>query len=92
MIALTGARRGEIVNLRWRHVDLKAGLLLLPPASHKTGRRTGKARKIALPAAAQAVIARQPGGEPGDFVFMPAKGEGALSLEKPWRLIRKKAS
>jgi integrase len=91
VIALTGARRGEIVPLRWRHVDLKYGKITLPPASHKTGRKTGKSRVISLPAAAQEIIARQPKGEPGDFVFQPAKGEGAMSLAKPWRAVREEA-
>jgi integrase len=59
VIALTGTRRGEIVGLCWSHVDLKRGLIILPARSHKTGKRTGKARIIGLPAAAQAIIARQ---------------------------------
>ena len=54
VIALTGARRGEIANLLWSNVDLQKGILTLPPAQHKTGRKTGKPRSIGLPAAAQA--------------------------------------
>lgn len=91
VIALTGARRGEIAGLRWRHVDSKAGTIVLPPKAHKTGRKTGKPRIIGLPAAARAIIARQPAGEPDDFVFKPARGEGMLSLSKPWRTIRAEA-
>ena len=52
VIALTGARRGEIIGLLWRHVDLKAGSITLPPAAHKTGKRTAKPRVIGLPSAA----------------------------------------
>jgi integrase len=37
LLMLTGARRGEILGLRWAEVDLQRGLLLLPPARHKTG-------------------------------------------------------
>ncbi|TVQ30559.1 MAG: DUF4102 domain-containing protein [Geminicoccaceae bacterium] len=91
VIALTGARRGEIGGCRWRHVDLKAGTITLPPAAHKTGRRTGKARVITLPTAAQEIIARQPEGGPDDFVFQPSKGAGVINLSAPWRRIRAEA-
>jgi len=91
VIALTGARRSEIAGAQWQHVDLKGGRIVLPPASHKTGRRTGKPRIIGLPSAAQAIIARQPKGEPEDYVFRPAKGQGAIALSRPWRDVRAEA-
>ena len=91
LIALTGARRSEITGLRWRHVDLEAGLLTLPPSAHKTGRKTGKPRIIGLPAVAQAIISVQPQGEPDAYVFSPARGDGPLSLAKPWRRVRQEA-
>lgn len=91
VIAYTGARRGEIAGLRWRHVDLKAGKITLPAAAHKSGSSTGKPRIITLPAAAQAVIARQPDGKPGDYVFQPAGGNGPVNLSKPWRSVRTEA-
>lgn len=91
VIALTGARRSEIAGAQWQHVDLKGGRIVLPPASHKTGRRTGKPRIIGLPSAAQAIIARQPKGEPEDYVFRPAKGQGAIALSRPWRDVREEA-
>jgi integrase len=37
LLMLTGARRGEILGLRWSEVDFQRGLLLLPPARHKSG-------------------------------------------------------
>ena len=91
VIALTGARRGEIAGLRWEHVDLKRGLLSLPPKAHKTGRRTGKPQVIGLPAAAQAIIARQPEGAAGDYVFVPSHGDGPIALSKLWRIVRLEA-
>lgn len=90
-IALTGARRGEATGLRWQWVDLKSGLITLPLRAHKTGHRTGKPRIIALPSEAQAIIARQPEGDPETYVFQPAKGEGPLSLGKVWQSVRDEA-
>lgn len=92
LIALTGARRGEVVGLRWQYVDLKSGLIALPPKAHKTGSRTGKPRIIGLPAEAQEIIARQTKGEPDDYVFRPSKGEGTLAIAKPWMAVRKEAN
>jgi len=90
-IALTGARRGEATGLRWQWVDMKTGLITLPPKAHKAGHRTGKPRIIALPAEAQAIIARQPGGEPDAYVFRPAKGIGPLSIGSMWPAVRNEA-
>ena len=91
LIALTGARRGEVVGLLWQYVDLKSGIITLPPKAHKTGSRTGKPRIIGLPAEAQVIIARQAKGEPTDYVFMPSKGEGTLNIAKPWMDVRTEA-
>ena len=82
IIAMTGARRGEITGLRWRHVDMQGGRIVLQ--QHKTARTTGKPRVIALPSAVQAIIARQPAGEPDGFVFRRIEGGRAASLAKPW--------
>jgi integrase len=91
LIALTGCRRGEAAHLRWSQVELKRGRIVLPPSSHKTGRKTGKPRIIPLPAAGQAIISRQPfTGEDG-YVFAPAKGDGALALSRVWALVREEA-
>ena len=92
VIALTGARKSEVTRCRWRFVDLKAGTITLPPASHKTGRRTGKPRVIMLPAVAQQIIARQAEGGPDDFVFAPAKGDGGeVDIKRPWLKVRAEA-
>ena len=91
VIALTGARRGEITGLCWSHVDLDAGTLTLPLDAHKTGRKTGQTRIIGLPALASAIISRQPQGDPDDLVFRPARGGIKIDLSRPWRYIRKTA-
>jgi integrase len=37
LLALTGARAGEVLGLPWEHVDLQSGCLRLPMS--KTGRK-----------------------------------------------------
>lgn len=91
VIALTGARRGEINRMRWSYVDLKNGRITLPAKTHKTGHESGEVKIISLPTQAQAIIARQPEGEPDDYVFRAATKGGLLSLSKPWRLVREEA-
>ena len=88
IIAMTGARRGEITGLRWRHVE-RAGASSWQ--RHKTARTTGKPRVIALPSSGARNHRRQPAGAPDGFVFCASKGEGPLSLAKPWRAIRAEA-
>lgn len=88
VIALTGARKGEILGLRWSHVDLRAGTLTLPVEAHKTGRKTGQDRIIGLPALAATIIARQPEGQSGELVFQPARGGDRMDLTKPWKRVR----
>lgn len=93
VLALTGARRNEIAALKWGQVDMKQGLVVLPPGAHKTGRRTGKPRTIPLNSAAKAIIAARKEGEPGDYVFPPSHGDGPVALSsRLWGRIRKEAN
>lgn len=50
LLAMTGMRRGEVVGLKWRNVDLANGRIILQPHEHKTGRARGRATVIPLPA------------------------------------------
>ena len=58
--AVTGLRIGEVLAVRWEHVDFEAGRLLLPDS--KSGRRHHD-----LPSAALAVLVSLP--RVGDWVF-----------------------
>lgn len=93
VLALTGARRNEIAGLRWNQVEMKQGLLVLPPGAHKAGRKTGKPRTIALNSAAKAIISARKAGAPKDYVFPPIHGEGPVALSsRLWALIRKQGN
>jgi integrase len=83
LLILTGARRGEIKNLRWNEVDLEAGLLQL--GDSKTG-----AKVIQLPAAALQILA---GIERGGavWVFPGKSGARPIELDTSWKRVREQA-
>jgi integrase len=70
LLALTGARRSEVLGARWEHVDLGRGILTVPRS--KSGRR----RHIVLSAAAAAVLQLQPRSPEQPFVFPSTRRPG----------------
>ncbi len=84
VIALTGARRGEIVGLQRQYVDVNRGVIVLPPTRHKTGKSTGDDRIIVLPKEAREIVQRQP---EGDVLF----DFDTSVISKTWRDVRAKA-
>lgn len=86
VLILTGARRSEVLGLRWDAVDLRAGVAKL--ATRKRGPLL-----LVLPAAACAVLAEIEPGHVGPWCF-PGRGKGPLagdSLSHAWEVIRARA-
>jgi integrase len=81
VLALTGARAGEVLSLRWQEVDFERTCLRL--SDSKTG-----AKVIPLGAAAMQVIAAQERREGTDYVFPGAHGGPLGSIGKVWRRVR----
>jgi len=83
LLIFTGARLREILHLKWEHVDLERGLLLLPDS--KTGKKT-----IVLNAPAMAILSNL--GRVGQYVIA---GESAgteaekprADLKRPWAVV-----
>ena len=71
LLMLTGARRGEILGLRWSEIDFRRGLLLLAPLRHKSGGRA-RAKTLHLSMAALDILARLKGQHPGFSHVFPA--------------------
>jgi integrase len=83
LLILTGCRVGEILNLRWREVDLERGLLHLPDS--KTGRKV-----VLLGAAAVKIIDSLP--RVGEYVIFGINPDQPRSdLKRPWDAIRGRA-
>jgi integrase len=98
LAALTGSRRGEILSMRWRDLDLPGAIWLKPPETTKQRRE----HRLTLSPEAIEVLQRRlaereaPGKvvrlRPDDFVFA---GGGAKThtnrLERHWREFRAEA-
>jgi len=85
LLLLTGARRGEVLGLRWESIDWQAGSVRL--ADSKTGPKT-----LYLSDAAKAVLAGMPRPE-GHPWCLPGRvyGQPLVNPQKPWRRIRHQA-
>ncbi len=85
LLILTGARRDEILSLRWEHVDFERGCLRLPDS--KTGAKT-----IPLGAPALELLADLPRLNDNPYVLPGARpGRHYVGLGKAWRRLRAKA-
>jgi integrase len=85
LLIFTGARRNEILTLRWEHVSKEHGCLMLPDS--KTGRKAVRLNPPALD-----VLDALPRLEGNPYVICGEKaGQHLVNLEKPWRRIRKAA-
>jgi integrase len=83
MLALTGARAGEIVALKWREVDFERVCLRLEDS------KTGPGKVIPLGAAAMQVITGQ--SRESDLIFPGRHGARLGSVGKLWRRVRAEA-
>jgi integrase len=87
LLIFTGARLREILHLKWEHVDLERGLLLLPES--KTGKKT-----IVLNAPALAVLSGLTHGGiyviAGDSAGMATERPRA-DLKRPWKVVSRNA-
>ncbi|MBU6406066.1 MAG: site-specific integrase, partial [Alphaproteobacteria bacterium] len=83
---LTGARKSEILGLRWSEIDLERQWIKLPETRSKTGAR----EPIRLAEAAIEILQRQPRSK--DFVFPAQSASGhMIGLPRAWTRVRARA-
>jgi integrase len=102
LLFLTGARKTEVLGLKWSEVDLVRGILNLPPDRTKSGGKTGMRRIPLSPPAIEILKGRQerlrsqavefqaethPSPQ-NEFVFPAARGEGhAVGLRRVFQRV-----
>lgn len=95
LLALTGARKNEIAQLRWREVDFDRHLIFLPGERSKTGAKTiplGAAALELLRSRHDEIVKSRKIG-PNEYVF-PALRAGAgptVGLQRSWERLRRAA-
>jgi integrase len=82
LLLLTGCRRGEIVNLRWEHVDFERECLRLPDS--KTG-----AKIVYLNAPARALLKELPHMTDNSRVIPGMRADsGSAAIDNGWSRVR----
>lgn len=86
LLLLTGARRNEVTQVRWEHVNLEQNTMLVPLS------KSGRPRTISLSAAAAFLIAGLPSFGRSEWLFPSVRtGRPSSALYYPWERVRKRA-
>ena len=90
LLLLTGARKTEIVGLKWAEVDFGRRCFVLPPERSKTGGRVGS-RRIHFGDEVMAQLLRLE--RTGPYVFPAVKGNSGhfTCMQKAWGKARDRA-
>lgn len=92
LLLLTGCRLREINHARWTWIDWTGCRLIIPPQHHKTGRRTGKSRRVLLvPRAIEILelLRRQHPLSGGDWVIAGDRPDRPLGgYHSLWKKLR----
>ena len=88
LLAMTGARRGEVLSLEWEDLDLELGLWNRPAAKSKDRKR----KRVTLSNVALALLDRLkvPGAQ--GHVFTTATGRPMHDLKRPWVWLKEHAA
>lgn len=86
IIALnTGMRRGEILALRWKDVDLRRGVILL------TNTKNGESREVPINEQVKTALLRLPKYSKSEYVFIRKGGEPIADIKKTFSTALKKS-
>jgi integrase len=85
LLAMTGMRRGEVLNLKWDYLDFERGLAHLPDS--KTGRK-----RVPLARPVLDLLASSPRMEGNPYVIWgETQGQPLVGLQRIWEKVRAEA-
>lgn len=87
LLAMTGARRGEVLSLEWVDLDMGLGLWNRPAAKSKDRKR----KRVTLSNVALALLERLKVDARHDHVFTTANGRPMQDLKHPWIWLKERA-
>jgi integrase len=89
LLLLTGARKGEVLAMRWEHLDMQSGAWSKPAAATKQG----KPHRVPISAPARLILAglRDAAAGSEGFVFPGARGGHREDIKSAWPAICKAA-
>lgn len=89
MIALTGARKGQALAMRWCDVDLEAGIWLAPPSTTKTKRT----HRVHLNSMAIDLLQKREQHATNDTFVFPSDSRAGhlLEVRKTWETVKVEA-
>lgn len=85
LLILTGARRGEVLGLEWRDLDLERGIWNRPP--HKSKDR--KRKRIPLSSEALVLLKTMEENTTGDYLFPTSTSTHMPDLNRPWAWLKR---
>jgi integrase len=92
LLLLTGCRLREILHARWAWVDWVGGRLIVPAEHHKTGRRTGRVRRVLLVPRSLEILEelrRQHPSDGGEWVIAGGRpGQPLNGYHTFWKALR----
>lgn len=84
LLLLTGARRSEVLGMRWSEIDFESGTWTKPPSRTKQRR----SHRVPLTRTAIEVLNALRNAPQGEFVFPSTGGSGHLTdVKKQWAVI-----
>lgn len=86
LLLLTAARKSELLNAKWEHVDVERGLWFIPRT------KNGHSRHVPLPTAALAIIAKLPRFNGCEWLLPnPSTRKPFVSIKRAWATATKAA-